>query len=231
MMSKSSEDSSSVKKEASETAGATVDVEFAGELDPEKREPLSQISRARQETSREEAGVTPTSDIGSKADAGPPGKELQSRTQTGGSSSMSSSPLPLHFSRKDGFTSIPPPPSPMTTDGKKSGDASGRAVTVPGSSRTGRLPTPQRRGTRDYDDLEDLKEKFQSGLYSMLQEAKTIASLRDLLHCQDKTLRLKSWELVLKHAVPVTKEGEEGGGKFIVNLGIPRPAKDVTPGG
>lgn len=230
-MLKSSEDSSSIKKQGSEEAGATADVESAGELGRSKREPPSQISAGRAETLEEEGGATPTSDTGQKAGAGPPGKESLSPMQTGGNSSISSLPPPLHFSRKDGFSSIPSPPSPTTTAGKKSGDASGRAVTAPASSPTGRLPTPQRRGIKDYGDLEDLKEKFQSGLYSMLQEPKTIQALRDLLTCQDKTLRHKAWELVLKHAVPVMKEAEEGGGKFIVNLGIPRPERDVTPGG
>lgn len=92
-------------------------------------------------------------------------------------------------------------------------------------------PTPRRKRTEGMADLEELKERFQSGLYYMLMEAGTLQGLRDLLKCQDKVLRQKAWELALKHAIPILKESEEGGGKVIVNMNIPRPPVNVTPGG
>ena len=80
-------------------------------------------------------------------------------------------------------------------------------------------------------DVADLKEAFQNRMYSMLMEPRVIDAFRDLLQAKDKVLRHKAWELALKHAAPVTKEGDEGPARVIVNMHIPRPEKNITPEG
>lgn len=70
---------------------------------------------------------------------------------------------------------------------------------------------------------------FQSKLYNMLSDPSVLKSLRDWLMSGDVKERGKAWELVLKHLIPVGKDGQADGPRsFHVHMGVPRPDQAVT---
>jgi hypothetical protein len=118
-----------------------------------------------------------------------------------------------------------PTESSTSTSGKRSGRSSDQAAVVPSSSKSG-SPTLKPSGT----DVADLKEAFQTKLYSVLMEPHTMQALRDLLRVGDKDLRKQAWALVLAHVLPIQKDGSDGPAKIILNMNVPRPPEvNITP--
>ncbi len=117
-------------------------------------------------------------------------------------------------------------PKPSRENSKSAGSTNvptlrNAELVTSGSAQTG-LPTPPENDAADR--AKEWQSEFQVDLFRLLGEASTLDGFRTLLKSNNQALRLKAWELAMKHAVPVQKEGEvpiAGGINFFLN--VPRP--------
>jgi hypothetical protein len=86
-----------------------------------------------------------------------------------------------------------------------------------------RTNTPPRTRPTPSVDVDQLRSLFEADLYELLRQPTVMRSLKHLLCSSDVKTSQKAWELVLKHGMPVSKDGEDQGNRsFQLIVNVPR---------